>query len=464
MKRTTLSLAASVSIAALTLSACGGDSDSSSSSSSTSSATSAESTDAASSAEESAPASDDASAEESGAEESSAPAAGESSAPAAAPKRDENADLVIWADDLRTKALNDVKKTFEEEQGIKVSVQTVANEQLRQQYKDATQAGEGPDVIVAPHDWAGEFVQDGVIAPVQLSEDTLKGFSPEAAEATKYDGQTYGTPYAVESIGLIRNTKLAPEAPKTMEELVKTGQSLVKEGKAKNIMSLQVGKQGDAYHAYPFLAAYGGSLFAKESGGGYSSELTVDSEKTLKGAEKWAWLGKQKALNTNIDSTNALSLFAEGDTAFVISGPWALEQAKEKGLSYEVSAIPPFEDGGKPVPLLGVQMFYVSSKAENGVLAQEFVSNFAATDEVQLAMFKAGQRPPALTSAYEKAAAEDKTIAAWKDAAEGGDPMPNIPAMNAVWAPLGQATADIVGGKPAAERMKAAAAEIKKAL
>ena len=475
MKRTTLSLAASVSIAALTLSAYGGDSESSDSeTSSGNGATSQESSGESGSGDESSPAEsgsgDESSPAESGSgDESSAPAeeepaAGESSAPAAAPKRDENADLVIWADDLRTEALNEVKNSFEEEQGITVAVQTVANEQLRQQFKDATQAGEGPDIIVAPHDWAGEFVQDGVITPVQLSEETLNSFSPEAAEATKYDGQTYGTPYAVESLGLIRNTELAPEAPQTMEELVKTGQSLVKEGKTKNVMSLQVGKQGDAYHAYPFLAAYGGSLFAKQDGGGYSTELTVGSEEMVKGAQKWAWLAEQKALNTNIDSSNALSLFAEGDAPYVISGPWALEQAEEAGISYEVTAIPPFEDGGQPISLLGVQMFYVSAKAENGVLAQEFVSNFAATDEVQLAMFEAGQRPPALNSAYEKAAESDETVAAWKAAAEGGDPMPNIPAMNAVWAPLGQATADIVGGKPAAERMKAAAEEIKKAL
>ncbi|WP_374928028.1 extracellular solute-binding protein [Kytococcus sedentarius] len=472
MKRTTLSLAATVSIAALTLSACGGDSDSADDTTSGGGASSQESGESGESGDEASgesgegeesPSGESDASGESGDEESE-PAAGESSAPTAAPKRDENADLVIWADDLRTKALNEVKTSFEEEQGITVAVQTVANEQLRQQYKDATGAGEGPDIIVAPHDWAGEFVQDGVIAPVQLSEETLNSFSPEAAEATKYDGQTYGTPYAVEGLGLIRNTELAPEAPKTMEELVETGQSLVKDGKAKNVMSLQVGKQGDAYHAYPFLAAYGGSLFAKEDGGGYSSELTVGSDDMVKGAEKWAWLAEQKALNTNIDSSNALSLFAEGDAPYVISGPWALEQAEEAGISYEVSAIPPFEDGGQPVSPLGVQMFYVSAKAENGVIAQEFVSNFAATDEVQLAMFEAGQRPPALTSAYEKAAESDETVAAWKDAAEGGDPMPNIPAMNAVWAPLGQATADIVGGKAPAERLKAAAEEIKQAL
>ena len=38
--------------------------------------------------------------------------------------------------------------------------------------------------------------------------------------------------------------------------------------------------------------------------------------------------------------------------------------------------------------------------------------------------------------------------------------MPNIPAMNAVWGPLGQATADIVGGAAAAERLPAEQEEI----
>lgn len=453
MKRTTLSIAASVGVAALTLTACGGGD---------SEGGSAKTAPSGEAAEESGADSGKESGEESAEGEKSA--AGGGAAATEAPKRDEDADLVIWADELKTGPLKKVTKSFEEEQGVTVQVQTVANEQLRQQYKDATQAGEGPDVVVAPHDWAGEFVQDGVIAPVQLSAETLKSFSPEAAEATKYDGQTYGTPYAVENVALIRNTEMAPDAPKTMEELVETGTSLVKDGTAKNVMALQVGKQGDAYHAYPFLAAYGGSLFEKSSGGGYSDKLTVDSDEMLKGAEKWAWMAQEKAVNTNIDSTNAPSLFAEGKTPYLVSGPWALEQAEKAGIPLEVSPIPEFEDGGKPSPLLGVQMFYVSAQSENGILAQEFVSNFAATDEVQLAMFEAGQRPPAATSAYEKAAKKDKTLQAWKDASEGGDPMPNIPAMNAVWAPLGQATADIVGGKDAEARMKSAAEEIRKAL
>ncbi len=38
--------------------------------------------------------------------------------------------------------------------------------------------------------------------------------------------------------------------------------------------------------------------------------------------------------------------------------------------------------------------------------------------------------------------------------------MPNIPAMNAVWGPLGQATSDIVGGADPAERLAAAQDEV----
>jgi arabinogalactan oligomer/maltooligosaccharide transport system substrate-binding protein len=79
---------------------------------------------------------------------------------------------------------------------------------------------------------------------------------------------------------------------------------------------------------------------------------------------------------------------------------------------------------------------------------------------MQLALFEAGQRPPALQSALDTVSADDADIEAWSAAGEGASPMPNIPAMNAVWAPLGQATADIVSGDDPAERLQAAQEEI----
>jgi arabinogalactan oligomer/maltooligosaccharide transport system substrate-binding protein len=112
-------------------------------------------------------------------------------------------------------------------------------------------------------------------------------------------------------------------------------------------------------------------------------------------------------------------------------------------------------------PFLGVQMFYVSSKAKNAALAQEFVTNYIPRKDVQLALFEVGKRPPALAEAYEEVAASDPDVKAWYEAGVDGLPMPNIPAMNAVWGPFGQATADIISGKAGAQaRLDAAAKEI----
>jgi arabinogalactan oligomer/maltooligosaccharide transport system substrate-binding protein len=112
-------------------------------------------------------------------------------------------------------------------------------------------------------------------------------------------------------------------------------------------------------------------------------------------------------------------------------------------------------------PFLGVQMFYVSSKAKNATLAQEFVTNYIPRKDVQLALFAVGQRPPALAEAYAEVAATNPDVKAWYAAGLDGSPMPNIPAMNSVWGPFGQATADIIAGKAGAkERLDAAAKEI----
>ena len=74
-------------------------------------------------------------------------------------------------------------------------------------------------------------------------------------------------PYSIENIALIRNTDLAPDCPATMEDLVATGQALVKDKKVTNIMALQVGQKGDAYHIYPLFTSGGGSFFGTTATG-----------------------------------------------------------------------------------------------------------------------------------------------------------------------------------------------------
>jgi arabinogalactan oligomer / maltooligosaccharide transport system substrate-binding protein len=432
MHKRAFGAAAVTGVAALLMSACGGGGSAASPSASTSSASASETT-----------------------------AAAPTPTGTEAPVRDAGADLVIWADADRAPIITKYAEEFGKENGVKVAVQISVD--TREQFKDATKVGKGPDVIVGAHDWLGELVQNGTVAPIQLSDDVAGKFSENSIAATKFNGQSYGVPYAVENIGLLRNTDLAPEAPKTMDELVKMGNEAKSKsgGKVTNVLIQPVGKTGNAYFSYPYLSAFDGGIFATKANGDYDpNKVIVNSAGSIKGAEALAKLGKDKVLSTNVGDDNAEGLFTSGKSPFFITGPWAVPNAKKAGIKYEVSSLPSLEGGGAMQPFLGVQMFYVSAKAKNAVLAQEFVTNYVPRKDVQLALFEQGGRPPALTEAYDEVAAKDKDVKAWFEAGKDGKPMPNIPAMNSVWGPLGQAAADVISGKPAKARFDAAQKEI----
>ncbi len=444
MKRTSGAIAVT-GIAALLLSACGGDAEAPATSTSPTSDASATSDVATESGDS-----------ETTSEEAAPPVDPSSTEP---PVRDANAELVIWTDDVRQPIVQQFADAFGAEQGITVQVQVATD--VRQQFKDSTNVDQGPDVIVGAHDWLGELVQNGTVAPVQLSPELEAAFVPESIEAVKFDGQVYGVPYATESLGLIRNTALAPDAPSSMEDLVETGKALVEAGDADQVMVTPVGQAGDAYHAFPYLSAYGGGIFGTKADGGWDPDnVIVGSADSIKGGEKIAWLAEEGALNVNVDFPTMESLFAEGRTPYMVAGPWAMANVEGAGIEYAIEPIPDFEDGGTTVPFLGVQMFYVSAKAKNPIIAQEFVANYASTVEMQTALYELGDRPPALIEALDAVSATDPDIASWSAAGEGASPMPNIPAMNSVWGPLGQATADIVGGDEPGPRLEAAQEEI----
>ena len=400
---------------------------------------------------------------------SAAPSAGDTKAAAVptptsttdVPVRDANVDLVIWTDADRAATVKKIADAFGKANGITTSVQVAV--ETRKQFKDATKVGKGPDIVVGANDWLGELVQENTVAPIQLSADTASQFSKQSIDAAKFNGQNYGVPYAVENIALMRNTALAPDAPKTMDELVKTGKAIkAKNPKVTNVLIQQVGKTGNAYYTYPYLSAFGGGIFASTPDGGYNPDkVIVDSADSVKGAEVMAKLGKEGVLSTNVNDDNAEGLFDAGKAPYFFTGPWATTNAKKANIKYGISNLPTLEGGGQMQPFLGVQLFYVSAKAKNAAVAQEFVTNYITKKDVQLDLFEALGRPPALTAAYDEVAATNPDVKAFFEAGQDSKPMPNIPAMNSVWGPLGQASADVVAGKAGAKaRFEAAQKEI----
>lgn len=377
------------------------------------------------------------------------------------PSRDASADLVIWTDADRAPTVQKIANDFAAEQGgLTVAVQIAPD--TRQQFKDATKVGKGPDIVVGAHDWLGELVQNATVAPISIDPATAGKIAPSAMAAAKFNGQTYGVPYAVENLALMRNTAMVPDAPKTMDDLLAAAKAAkAKDPKITNLLIQPVGKTGNAYYTYPYLSAFGGGIFEQKANGDYdASKVIVGGADSLKGAQVLAELGKEKVLSTNVGDDNAEGLFNAGKAPFMITGPWGVTNAKKANIQYAISSLPTLEGGGQMQPFLGVQLFYVSSKAKNAAIAQEFVTNWITQKDVQLDLFKALSRPPALTEAYEEVAASDADVKAFFEAGKDSKPMPNIPAMNSVWGPLGQAAADVVAGKDPKTRFEAAQKEI----
>ncbi|MEN5075033.1 maltose ABC transporter substrate-binding protein [Isoptericola cucumis] len=347
--------------------------------------------------------------------------------------------LTVWVDETREAAVEQAAAAFEDETGVDVELVQKNFEDIRADFLAQVPTGEGPDITVGAHDWLGEFTANGVVAPIELG-DKAGDFIPVSVEAFTQDGQVYGLPYAIENIALIRNTELAPEAPKTFDDMIAAGE---KAGTKFPFLIQSDGDKGDPYTYYPFQTSFGAPVFEQNDDGSYRPELALGG----KAGEAYAtWLGEQGEagnLSTDISYDIAVEAFAKGRSPFVVGGPWMLEKFGDLDLAVDPVPAP----GGQPAqPFAGVQGFYVSAQSENALLANDFLVNSMSTPEAQTALFEAGGRPPALVEAAD-AASEDPLVAGFREVGATAVPMPSIPEMGSVWSFWGVTEASIISGK-----------------
>jgi arabinogalactan oligomer/maltooligosaccharide transport system substrate-binding protein len=396
---------------------------------------------------------------------SAAGTSGGTSAAAAA-----GSDLTIWIGPGSTAfadTINKLTAQFGQEQGIKVTVQTIAKE-LQTQFVTASQAGQAPDVVLGAHDWIGNLVQNGAIDPVQLTDQTKAALNPLAIKAVTFNGQIYGTPYDMNNIVLFRNTDLVPTAPTSFDDLIAKGKALKAAGKVSEILSFPVSNVGNPYYMYPFFTSGGGYMFGTLPNGDYNpKDLGIGTSGAAQAMAKIAQYAEKGSgiFKRSISTDNALSLFTDKKAAFLVTGPWDIPNLAKTSIKYDVSAVPSLEPGKVAKPFITVDAAYVASKGKHKALAQEFAANFWSTPDVALALFKATSNIPAQTAALAQLKSSDPVAVEISDVGtKQGAIMPSIPAMAAVWDPLGKAQAAIVGGADPTSTMAAAAKTIQAAI
>lgn len=351
--------------------------------------------------------------------------------------------ITLWVDSNREPALRSVAEQFKADTGVTVELTIKENTTLVDDFINQARTGTGPDAIVVAHDNLGKLVQNGVVAPVELGA-TANDLEEVAVQAFTLGGQTYGVPYSTESLGLIRNTAMVSSAPATWDEMLTAAKAT---GATQPIaVGMDSAASASPYNLYPFQQSFGALVFPLAADGSYDpSKLAMGGEA---GANFARWLAAQSqsgAININISNDIAKAQFSNGETPFIVTGPWNIADFKTAGIKYAIDPLP--SAGGQAAgPFVGVQGFAMSAQAKNTVATQRFLVEYLGSESVQTALYETGNRPPANKAAL-AAAQSDPDTAAWGKVSATGVPMPNVPAMGGVWTDWGAAEAAIISGQ-----------------
>lgn len=338
--------------------------------------------------------------------------------------------LTIWADEGKIAVIEAIGAKFTEQFSIPVRVQLMQFGGIRDNLILGGPVGEGPDLIVGAHDWLGQLYGNGLVAPVELTDEVLANLDPVALTAFTYDGKLVGLPYLTEAIAVYYNTDVISEVPDTWQGLTDLAVQLVTDGKVER--GLAIPGPGDPFHHYPLFTGFGGYVFGRDAEGNYNPEdVGLDSAGGLLAVEELDRLVKADVLNAAVDYGAAQALFQDGKLAMWITGPWALSDLRKGTAPFAVAPIPTMVEGITPGPFVGSHGFMINSFSKNLLLAQAFLTDFIATDEAMKALYDAKPFIPAWLPL--KGSIDDQDLINFGASVANGQPMPAIPQMSAVW-------------------------------
>jgi maltose/maltodextrin transport system substrate-binding protein len=336
-----------------------------------------------------------------------------------------NGELLIWMDADRGRALEAIAKKFENDFGLKVTIETP--EKITDSFPIAAQMAKGPDIVIWAHDKVGEWADAGLIAPIQISEEFGNKFFPEAWQAVLHSEWIWGYPIALETVNLIYNKKLLDGPPPTqLSDLVSLNEKIKKEHPG---VTTILWDYKSSYYSWGILASAGAYVFAKNGPDYDLKNLGVADRGAVEGLSKIIALIHAGVLPKSVSYSAAEELMGQGKLAMMISGPWAWSNLIKNGIDFGLAPIPGV-DGNVGRPFVGVTVAYLNRSSPNQDLIKEFLESYALTEEALTAMYHSKPTGvPALISVYEKLAKDNPLLRQLKAAVEYGQVIPNIPQM-----------------------------------
>jgi maltose/maltodextrin transport system substrate-binding protein len=363
--------------------------------------------------------------------------------------------LSVWINgDKGYNGLQKVGDRFTQATGVKVVVEHP--ESATDKFQAAAGAGRGPDVFCWAHDRVGEWAKSGLLVPVQPAKRIRDEIEESAWKAFTYNGKIWGYPLSIESVGLIYNKKLAPEPPKTFDEVIALDKKLAAQG-AKAMMW----DYNKSFFTWGMIAGEGGYVFKQDERGNYNvRDVGVNTPGAVKAVETLSMLIKNGHMPKGARYDEMEGAFARGKVAMMISGPWAWDNVRKVGIDFGVAPIPGVS-AGPGRPFVGVVGCMISAASKQRDLAREFMEQHVLKiDGLKTIDADVSLGTPA-NKAFFAERSSNPAIAATMANAKLGAPMPNIPELGRFWPAVDAALEAVTNGRQDAKSaMDAAAARM----
>jgi len=288
-------------------------------------------------------------------------------------------EINVW-DDLNPKEqielMNDLEQFSKENQGIKVKSRHLrSEEELIDQFKAASLAGAGPEILISRIEASSTLAAASVLKPLtdeKYYSDILSGL----LEMSRYEDKRFVIPFrAYDFLMLFYNKDLVQTVPATFSDLLAYCQE-VNDPKEETYGFLLNAKEAD--WIIPFIGGYQDWIYDYDSGA-----ISLDSEamlQTLKFLEKV--YKEDKLLPYDYEYEDINNAFLSGKAHMIINGSWAVNEYTEAGLNFGVAKIPIVWEGYKnPTPMIDGYGFMVNINCfgESLGAANKLIAYFMST-------------------------------------------------------------------------------------
>lgn len=293
---------------------------------------------------------------------------------------------------------------FNKETGIKVNVETVAWDDIRNKVAVAANGKKAAaDVMEVDWSWTGEFASEGWLEPITLSEEDMKDIP--SISSFIVDDKVLAVPYSNDfRIGYYNKDiyeKAGLKEPNTWNEVADQMKVIKDKGLLENPYTLPLSAGEGTTTAVIWMT------FLRD-GKVFNDDNTLNKENVMRTLEFMNSMIKEgliNPVNTTIKDQDTYRQLTGGEAAFMV-GPTSyvarVNDEKESKVVGEVMPIvPPGADGKAKQTMALVEGLGVNKYSENKEAAETFVKWYTSKD-TQVKLNKLNNNMPTRTSVLEE--------------------------------------------------------------